>query len=105
MRESIIRETCETAMMAALYPRTTISVILQEMQDSGGVSYLVSCRSLIIFLLPQLLACSINASCLALMDSGLAMKFLFAAVTCGVTQDDLLIVDPDANKLKVMILL
>jgi ribonuclease PH len=42
MRESIIRETCETAMMAALYPRTTISVIIQEMQDSGGVSYLVS---------------------------------------------------------------
>jgi hypothetical protein len=39
------------------------------------------------------------------MDSGLAMKFLFAAVTCGVTQDDLLIVDPDANKLKVMVLL
>jgi len=26
-------------MMAALYPRTTISVIIQEMQDSGGVSY------------------------------------------------------------------
>jgi ribonuclease PH len=51
----------------------------------------------------QLLACSINASCLALMDSGLAMKFLFAAVTCGVTQDDLLIVDPDANKLKVIL--
>jgi hypothetical protein len=37
------------------------------------------------------------------MDSGLAMKFLFAAVTCGVTQDDLLIVDPDANKLKVVV--
>ncbi|XP_059472932.1 exosome complex component RRP46 [Neocloeon triangulifer] len=83
MRETIIKDTCETAMLAALYPRTTVSVILQEMQDSGG-----------------LLACSINASCLALMDSGLAMKFLFAAVTCGITNDNIIIVDPDGNKLK-----
>ncbi|XP_065347572.1 exosome complex component RRP46 [Cloeon dipterum] len=83
LRETIIRDTCETAMIATLYPRTTISVILQEMEDSGG-----------------LLACSINASCLALMDSGVSMKFLFAAVTCGVTEDNLIIVDPDADKLK-----
>lgn len=40
MRESVLRDTCETAMLSALHPRTAVTVILQEMQDSGGVSYL-----------------------------------------------------------------
>jgi len=38
MRELLVRNTCETALLATLHPRTSVSVIVQEMQDSGGVS-------------------------------------------------------------------
>ena len=40
MRESLLRNTCEIALVATLHPRTSISVIIQEVQDSGGVSML-----------------------------------------------------------------
>lgn len=44
----------------------------------------------------QLIACAINASCLALLNSGLSMKFLLAAVHCIVSADgEDLILDPD----------
>ncbi|GLH16465.1 Exosome complex exonuclease RRP46 [Gryllus bimaculatus] len=62
MRETIIKNTCETALLSAIHPRTAVCIVLQEMQDSGG-----------------LLSCCINAACMALMDSGIAMKFLVAA--------------------------
>lgn len=37
-KEHLIRGTCESALIPALYPRTAISVQLQEMEDNGGVS-------------------------------------------------------------------
>lgn len=36
-KERLIRETCESALIPALYPRTAISIQLQEMEDNGGV--------------------------------------------------------------------
>jgi hypothetical protein len=38
MQELLVRNTCETALLATLHPRTSVLVIVQEMQDSGGVS-------------------------------------------------------------------
>ncbi|XP_049791199.1 exosome complex component RRP46 isoform X1 [Schistocerca nitens] len=76
-REALIKNTCEAAIISSQYPRTNISVIVQEMQDSGGF-----------------LACSINASCLALMNSGIAMRFLVAAVNCMIDKRDEIILDP-----------
>ncbi|GLV42239.1 Rrp46 [Carabus blaptoides fortunei] len=67
-KESVIRNTCETILMATLYPRSTISVVIQEIQDCG-----------------ELLACAINAACLALLDSGIEMKFLYQTVSCSVS--------------------
>ena len=40
LREQIIKETCEGAILTALYPKTNISIQLQEMEDKSGVCYL-----------------------------------------------------------------
>jgi len=52
----------------------------------------------------QLLACAINASCLALINSGLSMKYTIAAVSCMLEKETgELIIDPDGTQLKVFI--
>jgi hypothetical protein len=47
------------------------------------------------------LACAVNSACLALMNSGNAMKFLVAAVSCMIDHEDKTIIDPDSKQLKV----
>lgn len=42
-----------------------------------------------------------NAACLALMDAGIPLKFLVAAVTCIVNSKDELIIDPEEREMKV----
>ncbi|KAL3877624.1 hypothetical protein ACJMK2_035309 [Sinanodonta woodiana] len=64
-QERLIRNTCETVLLTSLHPRSSISLTVQEMQNSGS-----------------LLACCINSMCLALLDSGVNMKCLVAAVHC-----------------------
>ncbi|KAL1513873.1 hypothetical protein ABEB36_003214 [Hypothenemus hampei] len=64
-RETILKNICETALMASLHPRSSILVNLQEMQNGG-----------------QLLSCAVNAACLACLNAGVDMKFTFAAVSC-----------------------
>jgi exosome complex component RRP46 len=49
----------------------------------------------------QLLACAVNASCLALINSGIAMKFLVAAVSCMIDHEDNILIDPNSKQLKV----
>ncbi|XP_066155731.1 exosome complex component RRP46 [Euwallacea fornicatus] len=63
-RESVIKNICETAIAAVLYPRAAVILNIQEMQDRG-----------------QLVSCAINATCMACLDSGIAMKFIFGAVS------------------------
>lgn len=46
----------------------------------------------------QLFACSINAACLALMNSGIAMKMLFAAVHCIIDEKGELVLDPEQSR-------
>ncbi|XP_058445397.1 exosome complex component RRP46 [Malaya genurostris] len=76
--ENLIRNTYETTILTALHPRTAISVQIQEMQDLGG-----------------LVACAINAVCLALVNSGLEMKYLVAAVHSVLGENDKITLDPD----------
>ncbi|XP_072929663.1 exosome complex component RRP46 [Epargyreus clarus] len=78
-KEIIIRQTCETAVLGSLYPRTGISITIQELEDFGG-----------------LLTCAVNCACLALVNSGVAMRSLFAAVSCAVLQDGNLVLEPAA---------
>lgn len=54
----------------------------------------------------QLLACAINASSLALLSSGLAMKFTIAAVSCMIEREtEKVIVDPDSTQLQVFLII
>ncbi|XP_065372357.1 exosome complex component RRP46 [Calliphora vicina] len=83
MREAIIKDTCEAALLSALHPRTMISVQLQELDDRGGLD-----------------ACAINAACMALVIGGVPMKFTVAAVHCIIDKDGQLILDPDQYQSK-----
>lgn len=69
VKESLIRNTCETALLATLFPRTSITVVIQEVQNCG-----------------QIIACAVNSACLALLNSGIEMKFVVGAATCIIDQ-------------------
>lgn len=81
--ERIIRNTCETVILTSLHPRSSINIIVQEMQNSG--SYL---------------ACCINSACLALLDASISMKYLVAAVTCIINDQGEVTLDPDLKQEK-----
>ncbi|XP_017471256.1 PREDICTED: exosome complex component RRP46 [Rhagoletis zephyria] len=81
LRESIIRDTCESALLTTLHPRTTISIQIQELDNRCGLE-----------------ACAINGACLALLIGGVPMKFTIAAVHCIVDKDDKVVLDPDHCK-------
>lgn len=107
LREKIIRNTCETAILAVLYPRSGITIQIYEMEDGGGVrninqiNFIIDSHSLIhvfIFFCPQLIACSVNAACLALLNSGLSMKMLVGGVHCIITADGDLVLDPSRDQ-------
>lgn len=42
----------------------------------------------------QLLACAMNAACAALVDAGIPLNGLLSAVSCGVTHDGQVFLDP-----------
>lgn len=46
----------------------------------------------------QLIACAINAACLALMNSGMSMKMLLAGVHCILDENSELVLDPDQSR-------
>lgn len=76
-QEKVIRNTCETVLLASLHPRSSINVTVQEVQDSG--SFLATC---------------INTCCLALLDASVSMKCTMAAVSCCINSEDEIILDP-----------
>lgn len=75
--ESFIRNSCEIAIMTSLYPRTIISIIVQELQNCGG-----------------LISCAVNAACMALLDAGIEMKYLVGGVSCMLDDKGEIIVEP-----------
>ncbi|XP_074163010.1 exosome complex component RRP46 isoform X4 [Sminthopsis crassicaudata] len=82
-RERLIRNTCEAVVLGTLHPRTSITIALQIVSDAGS-----------------LLACCLNAACLALVDAGVPMRALFCGVTCALDPDGALILDPTAKQEK-----
>uniref|UniRef100_A0A2K6FU79 Exosome component 5 n=1 Tax=Propithecus coquereli TaxID=379532 RepID=A0A2K6FU79_PROCO len=82
-REQLIRNTCEAVVLGALHPRTSITVVLQVISDAGS-----------------LLACCLNAACMALVDAGVPMRALFCGVTCTLGADGTLVLDPTAKQEK-----
>lgn len=49
----------------------------------------------------QLLACCLNAACMALVDAGVPMRALFCGVTCALDSEGTLVLDPTAKQEKV----
>ncbi|KAL1460850.1 hypothetical protein WDU94_012790, partial [Cyamophila willieti] len=76
LKESVIKSTCESALLTMIHPRTSVILTIQELQDEGS-----------------LLACCINAACLALINSGISMRFTIAAVSCIINVDNEIILD------------
>ncbi|XP_024373657.1 exosome complex exonuclease RRP46 homolog isoform X1 [Physcomitrium patens] len=75
--EVVVRRSLEYIILTALHPNTAISVILQVINDDGS-----------------LLACAMNAACAALVDAGIPLNGLLSAVSCGVTHDGQVFLDP-----------
>lgn len=84
MFERVIRNTCETIILTTLHPRSSINIIIQEMQDSGSF-----------------LSCCMNAACLALLDASVSLKYLIASVTCAIDSDGGIILDPTSKQEKL----
>ncbi|KAH0512954.1 Exosome complex component RRP46 [Microtus ochrogaster] len=76
-RERLIRNTCEAVVLGGLHPRTSITVVLQV-----------------------LLACCLNAACMALVDAGVPMRALFCGVSCALDSDGNLVLDPTTKQEK-----
>ncbi|OQS01950.1 U4/U6 small nuclear ribonucleoprotein Prp4 [Thraustotheca clavata] len=75
--ELILRQTFEPIILLENFPRTVISITVQVVEDDGS-----------------LLAVSINAINLALMDAGIPMRSVVGAITCSVLEDSQLCIDP-----------
>ncbi|KAK7797291.1 hypothetical protein U0070_020589 [Myodes glareolus] len=97
-QERLIRNTCEAVVLGGLHPRTSITVVLQVVSDTGSVSF-PSC-SRMCSELPLLLACCLNAACMALVDAGVPMQALFCGVTCALDSDGNLVLDPTTKQEK-----
>ncbi len=83
LQERLVRNSCEAVIISTLHPRTSISITVQEMQNCGS-----------------LVACCINASCLALLDAGVPMKSTVASVHCILDDTNSIILDPTTKEQK-----
>jgi exosome complex component RRP46 len=85
-QEYHIRAALESIIISTLHPRTGIQVILQVVADEGGVSAaVIICPDRTSTL--QLFATLLNAAVCALMDAGIPLNSMLAAVNlCIPTQ-------------------
>lgn len=82
--ERILRNTMENAIILSSFPRALISIIVQEVENRGS-----------------LLSCSINAACLAIIDSGILMKHTIAAVDAILLENGNIIINPTLKEEKM----
>ncbi|KAM3959315.1 exosome complex component Rrp46 [Aphomia sociella] len=76
-KENVIKQTCETAVLGSLYPRTAITITIQELEDHGGF-----------------LSCCLNTVCLALINSGVSMRSVYASVSSAVDETGNIVLEP-----------
>ncbi|GJQ79186.1 hypothetical protein Trydic_g5433 [Trypoxylus dichotomus] len=82
-QEAIIKNICQTSLVASLYPRSSVVVVVQELQNFGS-----------------LISCAVNAVCLALLSSGIDMHFSVAALTCTLCKNEKMHLDPGLVELE-----
>lgn len=74
--ERFLLSNVTTMMHRRLHPRTQVTILLQELQNTGS-----------------LLASSLNCLCFALLDSGFPLKYLLAAVSAVMTAEGQIVVN------------
>ncbi|KAG0466827.1 hypothetical protein HPP92_017816 [Vanilla planifolia] len=79
--EMILRRTLHSICLLTVHPNTTTSVIVQVIGDDGA-----------------LLPCAINASCAALVDAGIPLKYVAVAISCGLAPGGSIILDPTTQE-------
>lgn len=80
-QETFLRDVCSAAIQVRQFPRTQISLTIQELQTDGGV-----------------LATAVNACCLALLDAGVPMRHIFSAVNAAINPEGRILLDPEAKQ-------
>ncbi|XP_017040193.1 exosome complex component RRP46 [Drosophila ficusphila] len=81
IREAAIRDVLDLALLAETYPRSKMSVQIQELEDRGSID-----------------ACAINSACFAMLIGGLPLKYSFAAVHCIINEQGEYVLDPDQSE-------
>lgn len=77
MFEDLLNSIFESVVYCDLHPRTSILIILQEIQDDGCI-----------------LSSAINAGCCALLDAGIPMRYLVSSSTVIVDNKNHIVIDP-----------
>lgn len=84
LMENILRTAFEPVILGGMMPRTLVQIVVQVMKDDGCV-----------------LAAAVNAVTVALLDAGIPMKYMAAAITGMINEDNELVLDPTAAELEV----
>lgn len=79
--EAIIHDIIESCVRVVMHPRAGVNLSIHVLEQDAGI-----------------IATSINSSCLALADSGIAMSSLFAAINIAVIQET-----EDSSKTRIVI--
>lgn len=82
--ERALRQTVEPTILAGMMPRTLIQIVVQIVQEDGNM-----------------LSTAVNAISLAMLDAGLPMNSLAAAVSAVIDQEGNLLLDPNSKELEV----
>ncbi|XP_034660242.1 exosome complex component RRP46 [Drosophila subobscura] len=81
IREAAVRDVLELALLSEAYPRSKMSLQIQELEDRGSID-----------------ACALNSACLAMLIGGLPLKCSFAAVHCIINDQGEYVLDPDQRE-------
>ncbi|KAI9320700.1 ribosomal protein S5 domain 2-type protein [Dichotomocladium elegans] len=82
--EQTLRTAIEPVILGGMMPRTLIQIVVQVLKDDGSV-----------------LAASLNGITLALLDGGIPMKFMIAAMTCMIDRKtEEIVMDPTTKELE-----
>lgn len=83
LMESVLRTTFEPVILGGMMPRTLIQIVVQVIKDEGSV-----------------LSAAVNAITIALLDAGIPMKHMAAAITVMIDQQNELVLDPVTAELE-----
>jgi len=83
LMERVIRNSCDPIVLTSRHPRSSLTVVIQLVQDCGS-----------------LLSCAINAACMAMVDAGFPMKCLVCSVSCALSENGDIQLDPTLEQEK-----